>query len=248
MDECNTEADSTGVKDKRKKRCEYAKNYIALRRKNESQEERQQRLAEKRAYSKRKWDSMTTTDRNRLLDKQAEKRRNETDEQRHKRLYNKRLSYKKGLSILSEDELMKKKAKSRDIMAKTRQNASEEQKQRSRENNRDMKRIYAPYYEREASKRWQASIIFGDAVHFKLLPKHSDFKTDTGHQPFVGYLMRNKLMFNHDPMHALFCELISTVQKREFRRKFGVMENYKYIYSYEIYMEKVRNGSYIVTV
>ena len=182
MNERNTEADCTtlSVEDKRKRKREYMKNYMAARRKNESQEERQQRLAEKRACSKRKWDSMTTADRKRLLDKQAEKRKNETVEQKHKRLYNKRLSYKKGLSILSSDELIKKKEQSR----AQRQNASEEQRQRTREYNRERMRIYAPYYEREASKRWQASIMFEKAVHFKLLPKHSDFKTDTGHQPY----------------------------------------------------------------
>jgi hypothetical protein len=47
-----------------------------------------------------------------------------------------------------------------------------------------------------------------DAKRHKLLPEHSDFSTDTGSWPFLTYIIRNKLIFNHDPFFHMMEELI----------------------------------------
>ena len=88
---------------------------------------------------------------------------------------------------------------------------------------------YRDFYERQSSNRDQRRRNFENAKRHKLIPAHSSFDTDTGSLPFITYMVRNELMFNHDPYHQVLQSMMAAVNYREMRRKWGKLINYKYI-------------------
>jgi hypothetical protein len=78
--------------------------------------------------------------------------------------------------------------------------------------------------DREQSKR-----NIEEAKRHKLLPEHTYFSTDTGSWPLITYIIRNKLMLNHDPFFHMMQELIGKVNEREMRCKWGKLINFKYV-------------------
>ena len=83
-------------------------------------------------------------------------------------------------------------------------------------------------YNEDRRERERRLSFFEDAKKFKLLPQESNFETDTGHEPFVTYLMINRLMKFHDPVAKVLDEMMHEVHRRDLRMKFGFLINYRY--------------------
>ena len=227
------------TEEEREKRRKKNRDYMRKQRQNETEEERKKRLLDKKTY----YDNMSDDKYYELLHKRRQKRLDETEDERRIRLYNRKLIHNRFISQLSDVELQRRKAEDKERKATWRQNASKEEKQRRKEKNSESKRLRRLYYEREASKRKQRRIHFNTAKHYKLLPAHSDLTTDTGHEPFVTYLIKNNLMYYHDPMVYVLREMMVKVRMRDFKRRWGKMINHKYVYNEQIYFEKCKDGN-----
>ena len=219
--------------EQKQERREKNRQYMADRLKRESSQQRDQRLQKVQEYGKNKRRSMTNAEWDTELDKRVcnrvKKSQTETYVEWSIRRYNARLNYKARLSKLSEDELREKRDLERQKMADKRKSATEIERNNERLKNRLRMRKYRDFYERQSMDRDQRRRNFEEAKRHKLLPSHSSFDSDTGSLPFLTYIIRNKLMYNHDPYYQVLQDMIAAVNYREMRRKWGKLVNYKYV-------------------
>ena len=133
-------------------------------------------------------------------DKINMERRLESREARQKRLYNKRLSYFHCLSKLTDDERNEKQKAARERTARWRNEANNDQKEIRNDKRREYMRKRRYYYQSKQSERERRICHFDTAKELKLLPAESQLDSDTGHEPFITYLIRNNL-FSSYRMH-----------------------------------------------
>ena len=131
--------------ERKEKRREYMKKYIASRRDNESQQQRSNRLFKKNRSKKIKLQA-------------------ETEEEKQRRLYNRRLSYHGNLSAMTKEELKKSRAKEQQRKAIKRCNATDSEKQKERLKNYVRIITHQGRYEQEAYLRQQKKSTFHQAI------------------------------------------------------------------------------------
>ena len=226
---CKTQTD-----EQKKQRREYMKKYMAQRRKSETPEQNEKRLSKQTEKQREYLEKMDDDKYYKMLDKNADnlwyRCRNETEEQREQRLYNKRLSYASNLNLMNEEELQQYREGDRKRVSEQRASASEEKKDEIKTKNREHARRFGHIYKRNAQERRLRGYKFERAKGYNLIPEHSDISSDTGSEPYLSYLQRNNL-FKDRSVKGLHTELLEAVIRREARRKWGVMIDYKFIYN-----------------
>ena len=168
---------------------ERDREYRRKKRQNENEEERKECLiADLYYYSDMSDDKYFT-----MRDKKKMEIKMESNETRQRRLYNKRLSYSHCLSKLTEDERSAKQKSARERTARWKNEANNTEKDYKKAKHRDYMKRRRFYYEGKRSEREIRVYHFDLAKNFKLIPAKSHLDSDTGHEPFISYLIMNNL-------------------------------------------------------
>ena len=163
----------------------------------ETPKERADRLSKRRENSRQKSMSMADMEGNNTSDERSldwdEKQY--SDEEWNRRRYGGCLNYKANLAKFTDEALQMKREEKRKKIEEKREYVTQEEKDEKKFNSRILKmRKTRNDCKNEKIKRDQSIRNFDKAKRRELLPKDSDFATDTGHQPFISYLLRHNLL------------------------------------------------------
>ena len=179
--------------EKKERRKEYKRKWMADKRSKESDTERTDRLSKNR------------------LARQLESR-----ESGKRRRYNNNLCRKSRLNSMSTEELEQYREDQRTKIAKIQQNYTQDQKaarQRKDAETRGMGGKNGSIRYVINQQRWNHD----KARKYRLLPQKSESSTYTGSQPFLDYLIRHKCMCFHPDFVRLMKDIINAASDRELK-------------------------------
>ena len=161
---------------------------------------------ERRKEYKRKW----------IADKRSNESGTESRESQKRRRYNNNLSRKSRLSSMTAEELEQYRESQRSKIAKIKNNYTKDQKaaiQKKDAETRGMGGKNGSIRYVINQQRWNHD----KARKYRLLPQESESSTDTGSQPFLGYLIKYKCMCFHPDFKRLMKEIIDAASHRELK-------------------------------